>query len=544
MRTEQSKNPSKNANDQHRLQNLLKSYSNSLLDSTEDEQNRKPSNYTALDLESYAVYFWIDAICINQSDITERSNQVRKMKQIYAAASQTFVWLGDHSQVPENEAKNAFDFITELMWKVDPTSTESNAEHSTNQLLAQRTSIEKEHKEAVESLTGSQIGRRSAAILAISKLLRLPWFRRAWIVQEFTHSKGPKYRSVNELENTNDSPVQLLLLRKWHLRSVKNGPAARKLSEDIFASKWLELLRLTARHFKATDPRDTVYAFLGLVPCDELPQEIRPDYSLPEAQVFHQCSVFLLRHACGSLDTLLGAARSPANVPSWVPNWTSFHGLADEDTHSVESNDFEVSKDGNSLIVQGVLVGKITTVLKRSMPRGDEFDHNAKLKDHVPLFGAALRALEEDCSRALLLSNPKLTASEIWEKWATMWELHGDIKRFYDILTGRKEPEDHETGHTLISCDLIQRVAIMSVSGNAGIACLDSGDMAMLNSLGSSSINDLMYGIRGVSALCLLRYEVDNRRFILVGRCYRSSYLHDLGSEWFENKHAQEIALC
>jgi hypothetical protein len=39
-------------------------------------------------------YFWIDAICINQSSIPERSAQVRIMRDIYDQASLVLIWLG------------------------------------------------------------------------------------------------------------------------------------------------------------------------------------------------------------------------------------------------------------------------------------------------------------------------------------------------------------------------------------------------------------------------------------------------------------------
>ncbi|KAI7143397.1 hypothetical protein KC316_g17589 [Hortaea werneckii] len=38
---------------------------------------------------------WIDAICINQSDVDERNQQVAMMSDVYRNSSQTLVWLGD-----------------------------------------------------------------------------------------------------------------------------------------------------------------------------------------------------------------------------------------------------------------------------------------------------------------------------------------------------------------------------------------------------------------------------------------------------------------
>jgi Heterokaryon incompatibility protein (HET) len=47
---------------------------------------------------------WVDAICINQGDIIERSRQVRIMRDIYANAKTVVVWLG------EAENKDALAF--------------------------------------------------------------------------------------------------------------------------------------------------------------------------------------------------------------------------------------------------------------------------------------------------------------------------------------------------------------------------------------------------------------------------------------------------
>jgi hypothetical protein len=38
---------------------------------------------------------WIDAICINQQDISERTQQVQFMRCIYENAEQVLIWLGE-----------------------------------------------------------------------------------------------------------------------------------------------------------------------------------------------------------------------------------------------------------------------------------------------------------------------------------------------------------------------------------------------------------------------------------------------------------------
>jgi hypothetical protein len=39
-------------------------------------------------------YIWVDAICINQLDLAEKSQQVSMMDQIYSQADTTLIWLG------------------------------------------------------------------------------------------------------------------------------------------------------------------------------------------------------------------------------------------------------------------------------------------------------------------------------------------------------------------------------------------------------------------------------------------------------------------
>jgi hypothetical protein len=46
--------------------------------------------------------FWIDAICIDQNNDGERSEQVQKMASIYQAANRVVIWLGDYHE-PEDD---------------------------------------------------------------------------------------------------------------------------------------------------------------------------------------------------------------------------------------------------------------------------------------------------------------------------------------------------------------------------------------------------------------------------------------------------------
>lgn len=48
--------------------------------------------------ESGSLTIWIDSICIDQKSIDERSSQVALMGEIYKAAKQVVIWLGERSE--------------------------------------------------------------------------------------------------------------------------------------------------------------------------------------------------------------------------------------------------------------------------------------------------------------------------------------------------------------------------------------------------------------------------------------------------------------
>lgn len=57
---------------------------------------------------------WIDAICINQEDLDERSVQVAIMGDIYRQARRTVIWLGDYMDNSLGSTKQAFALIKDL----------------------------------------------------------------------------------------------------------------------------------------------------------------------------------------------------------------------------------------------------------------------------------------------------------------------------------------------------------------------------------------------------------------------------------------------
>jgi hypothetical protein len=96
---------------------------------------------------------WVDALCINQSDILERNEQVLRMYSIYSKAAVVAVWLGPDS---DNSAL-ALDFMDTFLQEArDP-------EWVRRTIREQTCSLEWK---------------------AVDRLLRRSWWKRAWIIQE------------------------------------------------------------------------------------------------------------------------------------------------------------------------------------------------------------------------------------------------------------------------------------------------------------------------------------------------------------------------
>ncbi|KAI0097183.1 heterokaryon incompatibility protein-domain-containing protein [Nemania sp. FL0031] len=89
---------------------------------------------------------WIDAICINQKDDSEKEEQIKLMASIFSKASRVIVWLGPGVDGGDQA-------LEDIRRTADDTSTEPVAGSSTSQ----------------------------QTILA---LLRRPWFERIWVLQE------------------------------------------------------------------------------------------------------------------------------------------------------------------------------------------------------------------------------------------------------------------------------------------------------------------------------------------------------------------------
>jgi len=253
--------------------------------------------------------FWIDAICINQQDISERNAQVGRMSQIYRLARQVVVWLGPGSA----QSHLAISTLQYLGQQVEVSGKLG--------LMASPDAVEREWYEGGCDLPYDQHTWR-----AISRLFNRSWFGRVWIVQEICLADT---RAILQCGHDTISWVLFgqavtCLLKKHHLPSHTFRNELAGIDGLVGADRAMTYSEMTgAMHDRnCSDPRDRVYGLLGLM-SEGFRRRIRPDYLLSVEEVYKGATLAQIEHF-GRLDALRECVMTSypraITAPSWVPD--------------------------------------------------------------------------------------------------------------------------------------------------------------------------------------------------------------------------------
>ncbi|KAI0102841.1 heterokaryon incompatibility protein-domain-containing protein [Nemania sp. FL0031] len=184
---------------------------------------------------SKARYLWVDAICINQGNVPERNAQVRVMDEIYKNAHHVSIWLGPGLEFYKS-------WIEGLVGTVDMDGSDwsevkqlANHEYWSRRWVIQECLLARE----IQIHCGSTI---------------MTWgdFQEALSLEA----------NVNLLAPAEDSVITKMLDTKQH------GALPLLLARNPvggFSQRPLEELIIHHRHSRCKDPRDRVFALLGLL---------------------------------------------------------------------------------------------------------------------------------------------------------------------------------------------------------------------------------------------------------------------------------------
>ncbi|KAL2063855.1 hypothetical protein VTL71DRAFT_4349 [Oculimacula yallundae] len=264
---------------------------------------------------------WIDAICINQDDLDERSSQVRLMRNIYRSSSTTVVWLGTDTFL----STPTFAFLKGIGVQLTP------ANLSTSVYFIQQKEPE---DKVLQQLVTDEKARRLVQRGFYGDIGKRDFWTRIWVVQEVAlSSRVSIVCGDNEMDWEDFHQVVWVVDQASNkatvtptdegniggLSNIETFAVLQKLVTRGFKIKLSDALALLRRS-RSTDPRDMVYGLLGLIS----QTSIQPDYSNANMQ-----DVYLgLVHHCiteeNSLDiiTLCWKTGRNPSLPSWVPDWS------------------------------------------------------------------------------------------------------------------------------------------------------------------------------------------------------------------------------
>lgn len=275
-----------------------------------------------------SVLLWIDAICIDQTNTLERNRQVGLMRWIFSGASEVIAWLGEE----EEGTSGAFSLIEVI------TAATTNLD-----LEDIRDTFWTHYSFEIMGLPQLV----SPEWYGLFKLFGRPYFRRIWVVQELVVCKKATVRcgSLTVLWDDLQHVTRLLLAAGWRGPFIKEAPQPRMLPRAPTFAKTISNIRLgfpisqgecgmslslllcVTRRFLASDPRDKVFALIGLASKIKS-QSINPDYARPTVDVYRDITGYLIttEQSLTLLSTIedISHRKPDSSLPSWVPDY-SYH---------------------------------------------------------------------------------------------------------------------------------------------------------------------------------------------------------------------------
>ncbi|KAJ3459745.1 hypothetical protein MRS44_015818 [Fusarium solani] len=287
---------------------------------------------------------WADAICIDQSNPVERSQQVAAMGDIFRNAFRVLVWLGpnEDDNPLQSTASRALASICSIVstWAT-PTNRPVNVRYWIQGL-------------AQEFHGEGPLSQESPVWLKALALYKTRWFQRLWVVQEIALAqRATVLWGKCEMSWQWIGLAAAVIRTNWH-RIVPKDFSRGKMSDrqvpvgvmnayfmyrisrsqdylEPLQFSFCELLTLT-RQFGCQEKRDKIFGLLGLATTDGVNSLITPDYTIPLGEVYRNV-------AC-----LMTSSKNPLAILSHVHHTEIF----DHPGHEVYAYDHGYSSQAGS----------------------------------------------------------------------------------------------------------------------------------------------------------------------------------------------------
>lgn len=305
---------------------------------------------------------WIDAVCINQADDEERTQQVSNMAAVYRCATTVLIWLGEKGDTPEEDAVAG---IIQCLIR-DPHEAMQNCSMWSDMLKSPSVcsiwtplTLRKKYidKATVDGALKMAMDHDPAKLQEAAQLSALfrwfllsrRYFTRRWVIRELYHANK---RTATVIWGNNSWPYIYMISIVDQLREIDEAWTALK-QHDVPGSQyghydraaWSKLgelrtlllhtsyktvadlpeMLVCASRLNCSDPRDALFAILSLGK-GGMDYDIEPDYQGTAASVYTRFAKYLVDKGFSSL--ILNNLRTEQRrsqimglgLPSWVPD--------------------------------------------------------------------------------------------------------------------------------------------------------------------------------------------------------------------------------
>ncbi|KAL2800032.1 heterokaryon incompatibility protein-domain-containing protein [Aspergillus keveii] len=244
---------------------------------------------------------WVDSLCIDHTNSEEKNSQVHILGEVYSRATKVLAYIGNESP----ELSPAFGFLKEI------TAFQPGQDYPAI--------IDKEIRRSLQAL------------------LKQPYFSQVWALQASLMAR--------EFELVCGS-----LSARWPKRPFGKSYPDLDIPSWLFRdAKWfpftgIDLLKIFAdgSHYDSSDPRDKVFALLGLMG----EKYIGPEYRIPVENVYAGITSYILKN-WQVFDVLALAGQNRTfSLPSWVPDYSQSLSLPSLDDFPRTKDDLDKPDDG------------------------------------------------------------------------------------------------------------------------------------------------------------------------------------------------------